>query len=61
MIPPSEPKIEAAKPEAVEEPPMPHFMVTPPDQYESWIVSHMYSAVAIAIVIVGIIVYLLSR
>jgi hypothetical protein len=43
------------------EPPAPHFMVTSPDHYESWIVSHMYSAVAIAVVVVGIVVYLLSR
>jgi putative methionine-R-sulfoxide reductase with GAF domain len=43
------------------EPPAPQFMVSSPDHYESWIVSHMYSAVAIAVVVVGIVVYLLSR
>jgi putative methionine-R-sulfoxide reductase with GAF domain len=47
--------------EPVVEPPAPHFMVGAPDHYESWIVSHMYTAVAIAVVVVGIVVYLLSR
>jgi hypothetical protein len=47
--------------ERVVEPPAPHFMVGAPDHYESWIVSHMYTAVAIAVVVVGIVVYLLSR
>ena len=43
------------------EPPAPQFMVSEPDRYESWIVSHMYTAVAAAILLVGIVVYLLSR
>jgi putative methionine-R-sulfoxide reductase with GAF domain len=47
--------------ESVAEPPAPTFMVSAPDHYESWIVSHMYTAVAIAVVAVGIVVYLLSR
>jgi putative methionine-R-sulfoxide reductase with GAF domain len=46
---------------SVAEPPAPQFMVSAPDHYESWIVSHMYTAVAIAVVAVGIVVYLLSR
>ena len=47
--------------EGVAEPPAPTFMVSAPDHYVSWIVSHMYTAVAIAVVAVGIVVYLLSR
>ena len=39
----------------------PQFLVASPDHYESWIVQHMYVAVAGAVVIVGVIVYLLSR
>jgi GAF domain-containing protein len=39
----------------------PQFLVASPDHYESWIVQHMYAAVAAAVVIVGIIVYLVSR
>jgi putative methionine-R-sulfoxide reductase with GAF domain len=46
---------------AAAEPPAPQFMVSAPDHYESWIVSHMYTAVAIAVIAVGIVVYLLSR
>jgi putative methionine-R-sulfoxide reductase with GAF domain len=46
---------------AVEQTPSPQFLVTSPDQYESWIVSHMYAVVAMAVVVLGAIVYLLSR
>jgi hypothetical protein len=55
---------EKNKPAAVaksEPAPEPHFMVTPPNQYESWILSNMYTAVAIAIVVIGAVVYLVSR
>jgi hypothetical protein len=51
----------ATEPSKSEPPPTPQFMVTPPNQYESWIVSNMYTAVAIAIVVIGIVVYLVSR
>jgi putative methionine-R-sulfoxide reductase with GAF domain len=56
-------KIEAgvATRESIPEPPTPQFMVNAPDHYESWIVSHMYTAVGIALVVVGSVVYLLSR
>ena len=39
----------------------PQFLAGSPDHYESWIVQHMYAAVAAAVVIIGVIVYLLSR
>lgn len=39
----------------------PQFLVGSPDRYESWIVQHMYAAVAAAVVIIGVMVYLLSR
>jgi putative methionine-R-sulfoxide reductase with GAF domain len=55
----SEAKVAAREP--IPEPPTPQFMVNAPDHYESWIVSHMYTAVGIAVVVVGIVVYLLSR
>jgi hypothetical protein len=55
----SEAKVAAR--ESIPEPPTPQFMVNAPDHYESWIVSHMYTAVGIAVVVVGIVVYLLSR
>jgi len=42
-------------------PAAPQFLINTSDQYESWIVSHRYTVVAIAVVVVGVIVYLLSR
>jgi putative methionine-R-sulfoxide reductase with GAF domain len=39
----------------------PQFMTSQPDRYESWIVSHMYAAVAAAVILIGVIVYLVSR
>jgi len=39
----------------------PQFLVASPDRYESWIVQHMYAAVAAAVAVIGVIVYLLSR
>ena len=42
-------------------PAAPQFLMNSSDQDESWIASHKYAVVAIAIVIVGLIVYLLSR
>jgi putative methionine-R-sulfoxide reductase with GAF domain len=58
---PESDKVEAVTVPGIEEGPMPQFMVGSPDQHESWIVAHKYSAIAIAVIVVGIIVYLLSR
>jgi hypothetical protein len=42
-------------------PDAPQFLMNSSDEYESWIVSHKYTVVALAVVLVGLIVFLLSR
>jgi hypothetical protein len=39
----------------------PQLLLASPDHYESWIVQHLYVAVAGALLIVGVIVFLLSK
>lgn len=61
---PAESKVEnagTATSSHVTEAPMPKFMVESPDRYESWIVAHMYWVVGIAVIVIGAVVYLLSR
>jgi putative methionine-R-sulfoxide reductase with GAF domain len=57
------PKSESAPPaqDPTAEPPTLHFSAVTPEHSESWIQSHIYAAVAIALVVVGIVIYLLSR